>query len=218
MPDTPAATDTPRTEAAADLRLPWHRETIGHRSTAGIVRQVAADLDVPLAEGLPPNTDATWIISADNRVVAFVGNGPRQTHNADAIIRAVEAAATPQVQADPPLSDRGLLEQSCIAVVGPWFDKSHESGSFRPMELAQAILNEYDRRSQVQADPPAEGLRRAADRLANTAEMMLHWTSHPDDESYRSWLPAARGDMQRELAEYRRLAATPAAKPETTDE
>jgi hypothetical protein len=44
------------------------------------------------------------------------------------------------------LSDRGLLEQVCIAVVGPWFDESHEKGRFAPMELAQRILREYDAR------------------------------------------------------------------------
>ena len=36
------------------LRLPWHRETIGHLSTAGIVKSVAGSLDFPLAEGVPP--------------------------------------------------------------------------------------------------------------------------------------------------------------------
>lgn len=80
-----------RVPHTVDLRLPWHRETVGHESTAGIAAKVAADLNVPLAEGLPPNTDATWIVNAENKIVAFVGNGPRQTDNADAIIEAVEA-------------------------------------------------------------------------------------------------------------------------------
>ncbi len=86
MTDTPAASVDRQ-----KLRLPWHRETVGHLSTAGIAAKIAADLDFPLGEGLPPNTDATWIVNADNKVVAFVGNGPRQTHNADAIIAAVSA-------------------------------------------------------------------------------------------------------------------------------
>lgn len=71
------------------LRLPWHRETVGHASVGQIARQVALDLSSPPAEGIPPNTDATWIINADDKIVAFVGNGPRQTDNADAIIEAV---------------------------------------------------------------------------------------------------------------------------------
>lgn len=94
-----ASTEPPRTE----LRLPWHRETVGHESTAGIAATVAADLNVPLDEGLPPNTDATWIVNADNKIVAFVGNGPRQTDNADAIIEAVEAwAGATSTEATPP--------------------------------------------------------------------------------------------------------------------
>ena len=72
-----------------DLRLPWHRETVGHANVKKIAAKVARDLAVPLDEGVPANTDATWIVNADNKVVAFVGNGPRQTDNADAIIAAV---------------------------------------------------------------------------------------------------------------------------------
>lgn len=95
------ATPAPDSLDVEALRLPWHRETVGHLSTAGIVASVAADLNVPLDEGLPPNTDATWIVNADNKVVAFVGNGPRQTHNADAIIAALTArtAATEDTDA-----------------------------------------------------------------------------------------------------------------------
>lgn len=81
-----------------DLRLPWHRETIGHANIEQIAEQVARDLAVPLPDGIPPHTDATWIVNADNKIVAFVGNGPRQTENGDAIIdkfdEAGDAAAT----------------------------------------------------------------------------------------------------------------------------
>ena len=101
----------PRT-AADELRLPWHRETVGHLSTAGIAAKNAADLDVRLAEGLPPNTDATWIVNADNKIVAFVGNGPRQTANADAIIAAVEAAAAAKAE---PLD----VERACAHCTDP---------------------------------------------------------------------------------------------------
>ncbi|HET7070127.1 MAG TPA: hypothetical protein VFI40_04840 [Nocardioides sp.] len=87
-------TGEPLTEAEVErLRLPWHRETIGHRDHHEIAAQVARDLAFPLAEGLGPNTGATWIVNADNKIVAFVGNGPRQTDNADAIIAAVESVA-----------------------------------------------------------------------------------------------------------------------------
>lgn len=52
----------------------------------------------------------------------------------------------PAETAAPAGLDRGALEQACIAVVGPWFDESHERGAFRPMELAQRILRDYDAR------------------------------------------------------------------------
>jgi hypothetical protein len=72
-----------------DPRLPWTRETVGHSGLAPIVDKLDRSLAVPLPDGTPPSTDATWIISADNLIVAFVGNGPHQTDNADLIIRSV---------------------------------------------------------------------------------------------------------------------------------
>ncbi len=82
----------------SDLRLPWHRETIGHANVEQIGHKVLHDLLVLLPDGLPPNTDATWIVNADNKIVAFVGNGPRQTENADAIIAAVAARQAAEQQ------------------------------------------------------------------------------------------------------------------------
>lgn len=90
----------PMTAAPVDpdlraLSVPWHRETVGHSSIEQIAMKVLADLSVPPGDGLEPNTDATWIANADNKIVAFVGNGPRQTDNADAIIEAVARLSAP---------------------------------------------------------------------------------------------------------------------------
>jgi hypothetical protein len=64
---------TIRLQAPGALALPWHRETVGHADIWEIARKITASLSVPLAEGLPPNTDATWIVDSENKVVAFVG-------------------------------------------------------------------------------------------------------------------------------------------------
>lgn len=82
-------------ELRAAASLPWTRETVGHATIGQIANSVAADLAVPPAGGVPPNTDATWISNAAGRIVAFVGNGPRQTDNADLIIAAVAAYLAP---------------------------------------------------------------------------------------------------------------------------
>ena len=52
------------------------------------------------------------------------------------------------------LADRGVLEQACIAVVGPWFDESSERGRFVPKELAKRILREYDARLRDEEERP----------------------------------------------------------------
>lgn len=72
-----------------DLRLPWRRETAGHRAIWEITGKVDIDLLKTQIDAGVPMTDATWIVNADNKIVAFVGNGPRQTENAAAIIEAV---------------------------------------------------------------------------------------------------------------------------------
>lgn len=74
-----------------DLRLPWHRETVGHASTRQIADKVLRNLRATERLTGVPMTDATWIYDAEGYIVAFVGNGPRQTENADAIIEAVTA-------------------------------------------------------------------------------------------------------------------------------
>lgn len=68
-----------------DLRRPWHRETIGHTGLAPIVNKIDFSLAVPPAPGVAPSTDATWIYDAEDYIVCFVGNGPRQTENGDLI-------------------------------------------------------------------------------------------------------------------------------------
>lgn len=75
--------------------LPWHRETIGHAS----IDEIAASIHASLAIHAD-NTDATWIIDSENRIVAFIGNGPRQTENGDLIIKAVAAGVTVTPQPD----------------------------------------------------------------------------------------------------------------------
>jgi hypothetical protein len=74
---------------------------VGHADIWEIARKITASLSVPLAEGLPPNTDATWIVDSENKVVAFVGNGRKQTANADAIIAAVARLAEPDPSTEP---------------------------------------------------------------------------------------------------------------------
>jgi hypothetical protein len=107
-------------DRAVDVRLPWHRETVGHSSVEQIGHKVLHDLLVPLPDGIPPN----------NKVVAFVGNGPRQTENADLIIRAVEAALTTPTGGDAlrvalaaALHDLELLELKPVSL-GPELDDS----------------------------------------------------------------------------------------------
>lgn len=63
--------------------FPWHRETIGHASVDQIAESVAASLH------RNDNTDATWLVDSEDRIVAFVGNGPRQTDNGDLILAAI---------------------------------------------------------------------------------------------------------------------------------
>jgi hypothetical protein len=55
---------TPEARLAA-ARLPWHRETIGHANIGEIADIVGRDLAVPLPDGIPPSTDATWIVNGD---------------------------------------------------------------------------------------------------------------------------------------------------------
>lgn len=108
-----------------DLRLPWHRETVGHASIGQIAAKVSLDLAHPLPDGIPPSTDATWIINADNKVVAFVGNGPRQVENADAIIAAVEAVT--QLRADGWDVERKFYTYEFAAKNElPWFEPDEE--------------------------------------------------------------------------------------------
>ena len=90
----PTRRHVPVAQATASPALPWHRETLGHADIDQIIESVAASLRRPLADGVPPSTDATWIVNAENQIVAFMGNGPRQTDNADLIIDAVDAVAT----------------------------------------------------------------------------------------------------------------------------
>lgn len=63
-----------------DPALPWHRETMGHASVSQINEYIS------LALAASSNTDATYIIDADDKIAAFTGNGPNQVENADFII------------------------------------------------------------------------------------------------------------------------------------
>jgi hypothetical protein len=104
------------------------------------------------------------------------------------------------------------------AAIGDWGehgDKPGERGSgmSEPFDEAQAWADEAARNGdpELYGDVPPrsatpEPRPSAADRLANAAAMLLHWTSHPEDPAYRHWLPASRADLERELAAYLAVA------------
>lgn len=135
---------TPVEALAEALRLPWHRETIGHSNVQEIAAQVARDLAVPLPDGIPAHTDATWIVNADNKIVAFVGNGPRQTENADAIIEAVadtaSAAQALRVEIERPWKSKALHYQSVLKGIA--HDKTVASLANARSVAARALLAE----------------------------------------------------------------------------
>lgn len=70
---------------------PWRRQTEGNASVEQLGHKILHDLLVPLPNGSPPHTDATYLLTEDGaKNVAFIGNGPRQTDNGDFIVEAVE--------------------------------------------------------------------------------------------------------------------------------
>lgn len=72
---------------------PWVRVTEGNASVEQLAHKLLHDLSVPLAEGIPANTDATYVLTADgSKSVALVGNGPKQTDNGDFIVAAANLA------------------------------------------------------------------------------------------------------------------------------
>jgi hypothetical protein len=147
-PSEPVSTDG-ETEHVAGW--PWHRETVGHADIWEIAAKIAGSLAIPLAEGLPPNTDATWIVNADNRIVAFTGNGPRQTDNAELIIEAVSRLPLPDGL--PSTEPREQQIERIAAVLADHGIVQHDNEVQYSLDLPLAAAL-YDAGLRASTEPP----------------------------------------------------------------
>lgn len=79
--------ETLRARLEAATPGPWGRFTDGHEHIDDIAQCLFDSLAATESSAGCQMTDATWVDGGE-RLVAFIGNGPRQTHNGDLIAHA----------------------------------------------------------------------------------------------------------------------------------
>ena len=115
---------------AAATPAPWGRETVGHENIAHIAGKVAHDLSKPLPDGIPPSTDATWVVNEDaSKTVAFVGNGPKQTDNGELIVYLVNNAEK--------IAD--LIDATRVYLTGEYPTGTEHPADWRAGQVADAL-------------------------------------------------------------------------------